>query len=542
MTWFFLLLPVVLLLIYMARPRFLRRRLSAARFFSHLPPPREKRSRVKWARPPLSRSLLLQLLVLLLLLTALLLAGFSLGVTDKKEMGVWIVVDTSASMSTRQSGETRIELAKRAVESLMSHLESRSNRLNTCFRLSVLDMERRDLLTSPTGEGVRRVLDTLESRPLGTDLGAIRGLLKQQITSPSSECGVTHLVVVTDCPAPEWAAEPADLALTWMDIAEPVNNTGITSAHALRDPLTGLVREVEIELTAYGRPPKDAKLSISTDTGAKIQDSVIKWRKDGTGTVVFVPTAPGMYGLELSPGGNYDYDDTAMIRVGDGTDIRVDWRLPDRRWLDRLGWKEETNNPHVLIVSKWTPSLSAPALVVGNSFARRVQKETEIRDFIERSPLLDDVNLDVVESLRLPGFRLPDGFQPVLRGMDGRVWLAWKEESPPAVMVPGLPVGTGDIGGRFSVTVFFNALRWLLKERPLEPLYTLTHPGAPEPESNRLVLHEGEGNTWKESRSLGSIQQLQTTKTSSRSLPFWPVPLFAAILLFAIERILSFTP
>lgn len=245
--------------------------------------------------------------------------------------------------------------------------------------------------------------------------------------------------------------------------------------------------------------------------------------------------------MRLSPGGAYQYDDTAVIDVGDEQKIRVDWQLRDRRLLRQMGWAADNITPHLLVTSQLPQKGTIPTLVVGQGYGRSNNKNKgtgDIRDFIEKHPLLEDVNLDAAESLGLEGIDLPKGFSPVLRGTDGKVWLAFRED-PVCVYVPGLPTGTDDLAGRFSATVFFNAFRWLLKERPLPPLYTLTAPNAPEPSGNRLALHPDEGNTSRQSHSVGSIDQLEPVKGQWRSIPLWPIPLMLAVVLFLIERILA---
>jgi len=96
----------LLVLIHMARPRFLRRELSSARFFKHLPQPKQTKSQLRVGKPPLTRSFIMQLLVLLLLITALFLSQKTFESTKTREWGLWFMVDTSASMTTLQKGKT----------------------------------------------------------------------------------------------------------------------------------------------------------------------------------------------------------------------------------------------------------------------------------------------------------------------------------------------------------------------------------------------------------------------------------------------------
>ncbi|MCI0471720.1 MAG: hypothetical protein L0Y73_08690, partial [Candidatus Aminicenantes bacterium] len=90
--------------------------------------------------------------------------------------------------------------------------------------------------------------------------------------------------------------------------------------------------------------------------------------------------------------------------------------------------------------------------------------------------------------------------------------------------------------GRYSAAVFFNAVRWLLQKRDLEPLYTLTSPYAPEPAPNRLVLHKDEGNTWRTPGVPGELTELNPLAGKGATIPLWPILLMAAAIVFLIER------
>ena len=188
-----------------------------------------------------------------------------------------------------------------------------------------------------------------------------------------------------------------------------------------------------------------------------------------------------------------------------------------------------------------TIPMDIPTIIIGSGYTRTGAKNTEpsvIRDFMEASPLLADVNLDAVETLKLGGIELPENFQPVLRGMDGKVWLA-QAETPLRAFVPGLPTGTDDVIGRFSATVFFNAVRWLLQKRDLPALYTLTSPLEPTPAANRLALHKDEGNTQRVPRSSGKLENLKPITGKGAGIPLWPILVLAAVVLFLIERALA---
>ena len=106
-------------------------------------------------------------------------------------------------MSTIQQDEPRIAAAVREVESAIQQAQQAAKNKELCFRLSTMDLERRDLLTGGDIFSIRQTIQNLKPRPLGTDLGIIRGIF-QLVKSQSQEdrqCQVSHIVVVTDIPA-----------------------------------------------------------------------------------------------------------------------------------------------------------------------------------------------------------------------------------------------------------------------------------------------------------------------------------------------------
>jgi hypothetical protein len=150
---------------------------------------------------------------------------------------------------------------------------------------------------------------------------------------------------------------------------------------------------------------------------------------------------------------------------------------------------------------------------------------------------LNGLNLDVAERSgmnRAPS--LPPGFNPVLTGPEGAVWIA-QRAAPVAAFVPGLPLEGDDSVARFASTVFLNAARWVLERRPRPALFTLTSPEQPQPAGTRIALHPGEGHTGRTPRSVGTFdprgpRQLQ----AERRLALWPWLAGAAALVFLTER------
>ncbi len=189
------------------------------------------------------------------------------------------------------------------------------------------------------------------------------------------------------------------------------------------------------------------------------------------------------------------------------------------------------------VVSWPPPDERTPALVIGPGYDQTANT-AEIRWFEDGSPLLSDVNFDVLETLTLPELELPRGFAPVLTGIDGRVHVAIRND-PPAAYIPGLPVNTDTAPGRFSTTVFYNAVRHLLRERPLPPLYTLTSPAHPSPQGNRLALHPDEGDTAIPPVSSGRLFPIRPGLKATGKKLLWPLLVMVSVFIFSLERVLA---
>ena len=91
-----------------------------------------------------------------------------------------------------------------------------------------------------------------------------------------------------------------------------------------------------------------------------------------------------------------------------------------------------------------------------------------IRDFVEGADLLQDLNLDALERAAPVGDSLPRGFDPVVRGTDGRAWLAARTQ-PVGVLVPGPPLGRTGAVGDVSRILFFNGLRQIIGQSQSSP-------------------------------------------------------------------------
>ena len=221
--------------IHMARPHFEPRLLSQARFFVDLQSAVETERRWRPGNPLRSYAFYLRLLFLLLLLLAfwLTFADYTTGQAETRPtIGLWLFMDTSASMSVIQNGQSRLLRAQAEASLVTVQALQAAENSDVCFRLSTFDLERRDWQAQADAPTLITALAQLEVRPLGTDLGLIRTAANELSLADAQNdlifaCPTTHLLVITDMPAPDWLAE-IDIPIIWQDIAIPVNNVGFT--------------------------------------------------------------------------------------------------------------------------------------------------------------------------------------------------------------------------------------------------------------------------------------------------------------------------
>jgi hypothetical protein len=542
----FLFLLVAFVVIHMTRPRFERLTLSAARFFHHLQPPQKPDKRINFGNPFKSLPFYIQLPILLLLLVAVITAQQSVqgGGIAARQVGMWLLVDTSASMSALDSGKIRSEIVRPAVRSVLSAARANAAeaRVPLCARLSTFDLERRDIIPSTADlTAIERAVEQIDARPLGTDLSLLQKLalapneaISEQETT-GDVCPVTHLVVISDLPAPEWAANQEGAGIIWMDIASEVKNAGITAIHALRDPITAKVYQVQVELANYGSNDQRT-MRVTDPQGQVLAETAVEWGRDTLWQGSFQPLNSGPYHVQILPEDAYRFDDNATVDITAGSDLRVDWQHPDRSLLALLPWQQDSQSPLFRVVTSFSDLTGkAPELLVGPGYTADGLNREEIRYFVEGHALIRDLNFDAAVEVGNAGQSIPEGFDPVLAG-ETSTWVALRT-SPPAVYVPGLPQGEGNLNA-FSTTVFFNAVRWLLQTGPQPPLYTLTTPQQPLPEGNRIALHEEEGNTARLPVSMGSLDELRPAAARTNRQPIWPMLVFAATLFFLFERFL----
>jgi len=536
MMYVFGALAAALVVIYMARPNFRRAVLSAALFFQD-DPVLGSTSRIAWSTPHPTPLFYLQLSVVLLLLVAVQHCPAAAVMDRSVRTGVRVLLDRSASMSTRQNGGTRFDAAIAALRSVTAPQQSAI----ACFTLSAFDLELTTIADNVASAGeLVDLASRLEPRPLGTELSLVERALAEAPRAAPGTCAIGATIVVSDMPAPPWMERPDGPAArgdVWIDVSQPAPNAGIVDLVDTRDRVSGEVQRVRVLVSTFGgMSTSNVTLSVTSPDGAVRTHPIEAW--DGpTGSVDVTPSLPGRYTFHVNPGGAYRYDDEAAIDVPASGPVRVDWRVARREWLARLGWTEDRDNPDLRVLPSIEMLDSRPAIVLGSGYAPRAGPAQPVTTFLDTSSLVTGLNFDVAERSGMKGApSLPPGFTAVLSGPESAVWIA-ERAAPVAVFVPGLPLDGDDNVARFSSTVFLNAARWILERRPRPPLFTLTSPEQPEPSGNRIALHPGEGNTGRTARSVGTFDpRAPRGRQTERRLALWPWLVGAAALVFLTER------
>ena len=541
MTWAFTGLLLGLAVLYMTRPRYSKRRVSSARFFTDLPPPRTRKSHWRLALPETDRHFWIQLTALLLLLLAVIMGAKPLFKrTVENRPAIWMWIDTSASMTAGQAVGQRVDALHREADRVLTSLRNWPDGLRPVLRISAFDLERRDILQTDAALPVSIPTGRLEPRLLGTDLNLIRAAM-----ATADDFVATHFVVLSDQPAPSWADDLVSAegpVLIWRHVGTPVDNAGIANIEAWTDPLTNAPATVRISLQAYGSPPATAQLRISDPSGALIHQSTPTWQAGNLWQIRFQPTQSGLYQINLIHEDAYPIDNRATIDILTGSNLQVEWRLPQNSWPGFLGWEQNHQDAQVRITDRFEDARSdIPTLIVGNG-AR--QAEVTVYDFSAASPLMDQLNLDAFEASGLTGQAIPEAFQPVLRTSETAAVLAIRRQ-PRAVFVPALPQWDAEglqmqrPGEKVTATLFFNGLRLCLSNEQAKPLLSLTTPAQPQPQGNRLALHPDEGNTAMALKSQGWFGEQNSGRVGEETVPWWPLLLLLAALCFWVDNLIK---
>lgn len=526
-----------LVALYLTRPHFREVKVSSARFFEETPDAKNKTTQFRLTNLLLSRPFYLQLAVLLCVLLALLLANQQVASEGVSSIGVWVAVDASASMSASDN----MDAARAETAALRSHLTGLDAAV--CVTVSRFHLDNVTLIANAAPDAIPAQIGAVTPQPLGTDVGLVRSLTSQLAAQPEdTDCFITHLVILTDQPAPAWVDDYDGLPrLLWRSVGTPQPNAGITSVRRIGGGALGWNGALAVDLAGYDRSP-GTSVQLLDANGALITEETIIPDAENRARVTFELPGGGDYTVALTETDDYVYDDRVTISTEPPLAIRVDWRLPDRSLPDALGWTHDANTPDLIVLpsGEAIPSGDVPVLLVGDSYGTAVAP-AEIAVFDDTASLLDGLNFDVAERAAISGVpeSVLDSMRPVLRDTNDGVWVAIASD-PARAYVPGLPQNGGDENiTAFSTTLFFNALRWLMGQREMSPLYTLTTPAEPTIDGTRTALHPGEGDTAQARRSIGELSDIDASIERTQQEPVWFLPLVVAAMLLTLERFLS---
>lgn len=539
-----------LVALYSSRPRFRRRVVSAWQFLDRVPEAKGHPLRLAFNRPKLSTRFWLQLSVLVLALAAVLSVALDIAYGPRERLGVWLLVDTSYSMTTRHGDVTRMGLARQQARAVVARTLAGPNGADPCLRLAAFDVGRRDIATSVIESEMMLAIDNLAVQPAGTDLGIVR----RAMAAPVGEgCPITHVVVISDRSRPE--PVPLDRTaggarrLIWLSVGQAARNFGLIDISADRDPFSGRVAVVTATVQAWGTVAEYPGVAVTAPEGGAVR--VERLTTAGNGPpwrVRFVPEAPGDYRIAIPADDAYDGDDHAILTIaavdeatGEAGPLPVDWQLDDRSLADGLGWAASgTRSPVLRVVGdaaidRWSASADGPPLlVVGSGYGS--MHPTPVGSFLEQHPVRDLVNLDVLEQSGASTLRLPAEWTIALADENGRAWVGVRER-PRAVRIPGLPSGGDGPVDLLSATLFFNALNWLFDTAATSLAVTWTTPdGTPILQGEtEWVVERGEAAQHRDE----GLDSLSPITGEPGGAPIWPWLVVAASGLFAVERAMA---
>jgi hypothetical protein len=533
---------LVLILLYMFRPYYKPYEISSAEFFETIKGPVIS-LRFNIQSLVTSAPFWVQLLVLGCLFLALLLSDRGLPQTPDESVGVLIAIDTSASMSTLNGAQTRMDRARQEVEIVRAQVANLSEAypdVRFCESLMTFDSGGIQIQ-----DGVP--IDSIEHRALGTATATLRVWLKSLFSTDTQQnsllCQPTHVVIITDVTAPEWVTQ-SNVPIIWRDIGTPADNVGIVSIEPRGSELFGWNGSVEVSITAYGTPPQITSITIVDANNNLVDSRDLSWIVSTTQSrTLQLPTA-GEYKVMITPNDAYMYDNQATIRVDNFQNIRYSWELPTPLPFDlsTVGWELNPDNPNIRIVpSSSNVTSDIPTIIIGNEY-RQATDSYSITYFEEETGLLDRISLDTAQSLRIGQSpfitSLTSDLYTVILADDADNVLIAMNDSAPFVTIPGPPIIDADpeLNG-FSQTLFFNAVRWLLNSSAITPdLYTNTSNANPIPIGNINVLHDGEGAVHTDNSGFGNFSDITPIEPQVAEDPIWALLLLIAGIMLVFER------
>ncbi len=533
---------LILIILYMFRPYYQPFEISSAEFFETVKGPTIS-LRFNILSLVTSIPFWLQLFILGCLLLAVLFSDRRLPQAPVESIGILIAMDTSASMSTRDGVQTRMDTARQEVDRIRAQVIELSE--------TYPDVRFCESLIAFDSGGIRvqdgMPIESIEHRALGTATATLRVWLESVLSAETGQnsvlCQPTHVIVITDVTAPEWVTQ-SEIPVIWRDVGEPADNVGIVSIEPRGSELFGWNGSIEISITAYGTPPSTTSIAILDANNSLVDSRELSWTIATTQSrTLDLPTA-GDYTVMIVPDDAYMYDNRATIRVDNFQNIRYSWELstPIPFDLSSVGWELNADNPNLRIVPATSDIENGiPTIIVGNEY-RQATDSHSITYFEEETGLLDQISLDAAQSLRIGQSSFLASLNPelytVILADDADNVLVAMNDSAPFVAIPGSPTIDADPElNSFSQTLFFNAVRWLLNSSTIAPdLYINTNNANLVPIGNINVLHDGEGAVHTENSGFGDFSDITPIQPQVAEDHIWALFLLLASVVLVIER------
>ncbi len=496
-------------------------RLSFARLLQDPPEQTLKQPRFSLVPPVGSLAFWLHMTVVALSVAALWTGWTTLQGRKGMSVGLRVVLDVSHSMSLPDNAGTRITAAREVIVAARAKAAEAAMNADFCDELLL------------SGAGVTRVgpltagLNAARALPEGGDATQ---LLAAAMLEPEA-CPVTHVLVVSDLPRPAQPWPGGAPILIWRQVGQPLANSGLLWVQFRPPALAAAPAVAEIGVGVFGGidPPVLQVAGPDGTLEVPLQPSL-----DQPGLLVgrFQPKTTGAYRAILANGGTYSGDDRLDFELNVPRNTGLDWRL---KMTPPLGTRQDQTGIVVAELAQLAgasgtdPNRPVVATYPGWATGGSGRK---LGSFVQGNPLLDAINLDVLERFTPQPLRndLPEGFSPVLTDVQGGVLIA-QRQSPPGFIVPHpVPEGDPDLVA-LSIIVFFTALQNAADfgERPVEGRWRM-------PDGTEVMQAWKESDTAKVVADSVAPVEFLPRRAEASEMPVWPWMLVAALVCLLLER------
>jgi hypothetical protein len=530
-TWFAVALVAVsaaaLIIAYMRKPVARQRlRLSTAKFIVDLTPA----TRARIALTPLLQSPLfwLRMLILALIAAALLLVvKWNPGFSDAR-LGLRIVVDTTASMRVTGGAANAGPSTSRAAEAvaLVTALtrdkaaEATTQNYAFCATILAVDGDAREV--PPSG------LDaSLAPRQRGGDPRRLTSVALAE----DSRCPTTHAIVVTDRRKPAIPAAGDRRTVLWWQVGRPAPNAAIEQVTMEADPLIAGPVRVRFTIRQYGAAgPREA---VVTGPDGGTMPPAAAGCATSADEFCFEAPAPGRYTIALSGTDAFAGDDRAIVDVPAVKPLAVDWQLPI---LPPPALRRDGGSDAIIVApAAGHPDIAGRrAVLVGADWPPR-PGPLHLGWFNPDDPLLDGVNLDLLEQAAASRVALPAGFVRTATAADGAGIIVARRATPRAAIIPppllrpdtALPLRNA------SLLLLANALRYVSEDQ-IPPVMVSWI----DSDGHELPGVQFESDTAEDGDRADLTAAIAPVKSSSHDgrPPLWPWLVALAIAALAAER------